>query len=91
MMSCAEAARIMSDRMNGAAGRGVRLKLRLHLLMCSGCQQYWKQLALLRRWLKSDHLGQDSPAGSEPVQLEASARKRIEDNLQAELQRTKHD
>lgn len=91
MMSCAEAARIMSDRMNGAANRGVRLRLRLHLLMCSGCQQYWRQLALLRQWLKSGHFDQHLPVGSEPVRLEAAARKRIEGNLQAELQRTKHD
>lgn len=91
MMSCAEAARIMSDRMNGEANRGVQLRLRLHLLMCSGCQQYWKQLTLLRRWLKSGHLDQDLTAGKGPVQLGTSARKRIEDSLQAELHRSTPD
>lgn len=91
MMSCAEAARIMSDRMNGAARRGERLRLRLHLLMCAGCQQYWKQLAWLRRWLRAGHLGQNSLVGSEPVHLEVTARRRIEETLQAELKRTGHD
>lgn len=91
MMSCAEAARIMSDQMNGAAKNGMRLRLRLHLMMCSGCQQYWKQLTLLRKWLKSGRLGQDSPAGKEPLMLETSARARIEDKLQAELHRVKSD
>lgn len=91
MMSCADAARIMSDQMNGEANKGVRVRLRLHLLICSSCQQYWKQLALLRRWLKSGLLGQDLPVGREPVQLEASTRKRIEDNLRVELHRTKPD
>ena len=88
MMSCAEAARLMSDEMQDAVDTRARLRLRLHLMMCSGCQQYRKQLSLLRRWIKSGHLDEDSTTQLKSMQLEDSARKRIQDSLQIEIKRT---
>ncbi len=91
MMSCAEAARLMSDEMQVAVNTRTRLKLRLHLMMCSGCQQYRKQLSLLRQWLKSGLLDANSTAQPESIQLEESARKRIQDSLQVEMGRTQNN
>jgi len=90
MMSCADAARLMSDEMQGAVNTRARLRLRLHLMMCSGCQQYRKQLSQLRRWLKSGQLDADYTTQPESMQLEESTRKRIHDSLQVELERTQN-
>lgn len=88
MMSCAEAARLMSDEMQGAINVRTRFSLRMHLMMCSGCQQYRKQLAQLRRWLMSGHLDEDSATQPESMRLEDSARERIQNSLQVEMKRT---
>lgn len=73
-MTCAEAARLMSDRMNRPLGRRKRMALRLHLIMCTGCRHYRGQLDLMRRWLRSGR----AEALQEPAQLDAEARARIQ-------------
>lgn len=77
MMSCAEAARLMSDRMNRPVGRRKLMFLQFHLLICGGCRQYRKQLTLIRHWLRSDRLNTVEHSSQEAVRLDAGARTRI--------------
>ena len=48
MMKCKQATQLMSQSQDRNLTRVERIQLKLHLLMCSGCAQYNKQMALLR-------------------------------------------
>jgi hypothetical protein len=49
MLNCKEATRLVSEGVDRRLGRGTRLALRLHLLLCGGCTRFSKQLAFLRK------------------------------------------
>ncbi len=48
MLNCKQATHLMSEAQDRALPLGERLPLRLHLLMCTGCRNYGKQLDFLR-------------------------------------------
>lgn len=72
MMTCAEAARLMSDCMDRPVGMRSRAALRFHVMMCAGCRHYRRQLALMRRWLRSVPFTE--PREASPLDAEARAR-----------------
>lgn len=78
MMNCAEAARLLSDRLNHPPGIRARVALRLHLAMCVGCQRYARQLALMRAWLRSSTIRQLDHEGNRLASLGPVARDRIQ-------------
>lgn len=82
MISCAEAARIMSDRMNRPVGSRAHIALRIHLLLCFGCRRYGKQLELIRRWLRSDRPHKPKITRPQEERLSVQARARIQAVLQ---------
>ncbi len=47
MMSCRQVARRIASGQLADAGRGTRLAVRLHLLMCRHCRRYAAQLAAI--------------------------------------------
>jgi hypothetical protein len=49
MLSCKEAARLVSQGLDRRLGLGERLALRLHLAICDGCTNFRKQVVFLRR------------------------------------------
>lgn len=49
MMTCKEAAALMSQAMDRRLGWMERLGLRLHLAICAGCASYRTQLDVLRQ------------------------------------------
>ena len=49
MLSCKEAARLVSQGLDRRLGLGERLALRLHLAICDGCTNFRKQVLFLRR------------------------------------------
>lgn len=55
MLSCKEATRLMSDSQDRRLALSERVTLRLHTLICSGCQRARQQFALLsimsRTWI----------------------------------------
>lgn len=85
MMTCAEAARVMSDRMNRPVGWRARMALRFHLLLCSGCRHYESQLKLMREWLRAGRLDRSLNAEHAAPQLDAEARARIQAALEVRL------
>ncbi len=48
-LSCREVARMQTKALDQALGRRQRLALQLHLLVCSWCRRYGKQIRLLRK------------------------------------------
>jgi hypothetical protein len=48
MMNCKQATELMSQEQDRELTRRERLALRLHLLICKGCNNYNKQLAFIR-------------------------------------------
>ena len=50
-LSCKEASTLLSQAMDRELPLWVRLKLRLHLLICDACTNFSRQLQLVRRSL----------------------------------------
>ena len=48
MLSCKRATELMSQRMDRNLDLGSRMSLRLHLMMCSGCRNFSRQMQFLR-------------------------------------------
>lgn len=49
MLSCREATRLLSQREDRRLSYGERIKLRLHLWVCTACTRFSRQLAFLRQ------------------------------------------
>jgi hypothetical protein len=48
MLSCKQAAEVVSQGLDRKLGVGERLLLRLHLLVCANCERFERQMGLLR-------------------------------------------
>ena len=57
MMNCKQATQLMSQSQDRELSRAERIRLKLHLLLCSGCTHYNKQLRLVRKAMQAlkDH------------------------------------
>jgi hypothetical protein len=53
MISCREASRLMSEKMDRHLGLPERLSLRLHLVMCKGCTLIARQITGLRNLFRA--------------------------------------
>ena len=51
MLSCKEATRLMSQAQDRPLSYGERVKLRLHLVACTACTRFSRQLAFMREAL----------------------------------------
>lgn len=49
MMNCQQATELMSQAQDRPLSIGERLGLRLHLLICTGCSNFRRQLDVLRQ------------------------------------------
>lgn len=52
MMKCIEVTELASQEMERPLGLAEQVSLRAHLLMCSGCSNYRRQLKTLRETMK---------------------------------------
>ena len=48
MINCQQATRLMSDAQEGKLPLKDRAELKLHLMMCTGCRNFGKQMGVLR-------------------------------------------
>jgi hypothetical protein len=53
MLSCKEAARLVSHGLDRRLGLRERVVLRLHLAICDGCTNFRKQVLFLRKAVRS--------------------------------------
>ncbi|MGM0594769.1 MAG: zf-HC2 domain-containing protein [Pseudomonadota bacterium] len=51
MLTCKHATKLISRQQDGPVPLHKRVALRLHLMMCSGCRNYRRQIRFLRRAL----------------------------------------
>lgn len=76
MITCEEASRLVSDRLQRRLGLRERTALRLHLMLCDGCRRFVAQMRWLQRYLRG--ATEREPASLEPAaELGADARARI--------------
>ena len=52
--SCREMTRLLSEGMDRPLPLGIRIKMRLHFLICKWCERYKNQLVFLRQALRRD-------------------------------------
>ena len=81
MLSCRDVTRLVSESMDRSLPFGVRVGVRLHLLICRFCERYRRQLLLLRETAGRLASGADRPTGTPMETLSAGARKRILESL----------
>jgi len=67
MLKCIEVTELASQEMERPLGLGEQVSLRAHLLMCTGCSNYRRQLKTLRQAMQSYAAGgavpSDTPDG----------------------------
>jgi len=65
--SCKEAVRLQSQELDGALGLKDQLRLRFHLLMCTLCRRYVKQIDFLHeKALRDERLNEGSETKLSP-------------------------
>ena len=52
MLSCKDVSRLLSDSQGRPLGFWMRLQVRLHLLICRGCDEFARQVGILRAALQ---------------------------------------
>lgn len=52
MLSCKQATHIMSQQQDRTLSWRERLNLKMHLLLCSGCRQFDRQMDLIRQAMR---------------------------------------
>ena len=83
MITCSEAARLISERKDHRLGLKDRLELRMHLVMCRMCTAYKRKLEIISRLARQAGelvLG-NGPAAA--VALSTDARQRMKDKLKS--------
>ncbi|MEO6747937.1 MAG: zf-HC2 domain-containing protein [Caldimonas sp.] len=63
MLSCKEVTEMCSAELERPLGTGEALSLRMHLMMCSGCTNFRKQMKLLRQTTRA------YAAGNAPIEV----------------------
>jgi len=82
MITCKEAARLISERKDHKLGFKDRLGLRMHLVMCRMCTAYKNKLEIISRLARQ---AGELVLGDEPaaVALSTDARQRMKDKLKS--------
>jgi predicted anti-sigma-YlaC factor YlaD len=68
MLSCNEVTRLLSDSQERTLRLHERMTMRMHLMMCSGCRNFGRQMAVIRsamRTLVRQDRGPDPAEGDE--------------------------
>ncbi|MDX5364376.1 MAG: zf-HC2 domain-containing protein [Pseudazoarcus pumilus] len=58
MLNCRQTTRLMSEEHERPLSTRERLELRMHTLLCTGCNNYRKQIAFIRRATKAVREGE---------------------------------
>lgn len=66
MLNCKEVTRVCSDELERPLKLGERASLHLHLMMCTGCTNYRRQLRTLRQVMQAYADGRALPGDAQP-------------------------
>jgi len=72
-MNCREATRLASRSLEEKPSLRDRFQLACHLVLCSYCRNYFKQLKMMRRWLR----GRSAEKVASEEKLSPEARNRL--------------
>ena len=75
MLSCKEAAQLVSEGLDRQLSFSRRMSLRLHVLMCRACSRYARQVKALDEAVSKHYRG--DPSVQEPERLPDNAMNRI--------------
>lgn len=64
MLNCREATRLMSEAQEHPLKLGENLSLKMHVMMCSGCRNFGKQMHTLRQIARAYVDGADESANA---------------------------
>lgn len=53
MLNCKQVASLASDYLDKNSSAGLNWKIRIHLMMCSHCRRFYRQLAITHKVTKS--------------------------------------
>lgn len=85
MPSCRHASELISESMDRTLSLRERAALRFHLLVCSACRNYRRQLALIRQALREGAGTLDELTASAGLSLSAEARERLRRAIEQRL------
>jgi len=81
MLVCRDVTRLISESMDHSLPLGKRIGVRIHLLMCTFCARYERQLVLIRETVRRLVAAVEKPEGTPGEPLSEEARERIKDFL----------
>lgn len=61
MLNCHDTTRLLSESLERPLTRRERMALRLHVMMCSGCRRFDKQMRFLRATARKYAQGAETP------------------------------
>ncbi len=86
MLSCKEAANLVSESLEDLLTFRQRLALGVHLLMCRFCSRYQKQTLLIREAMRRIAHEEEGSADACKVSLTPEARERIKDAVVKQIE-----
>jgi len=89
MITCKEFARMASRGMDQRLPVMMRIKFKLHLLMCRACARYKTQLGIIRRLMETVAPGFDDAEVSESEELSEQTKRKIIHSIDEESSRTR--
>ena len=75
--SCEDMTRLLSEAMDRPLPLGIRIKMRLHFLICKWCERYKNQLLFLRQALRRDPDKVEGVGAASPASLSPEAKDRL--------------
>lgn len=81
MLSCKEVTRLVSESLDKKLSLWQRIRVRMHLLMCSLCSRFRKQTLFLRDAARHFLVGADDTTDDSTPGLSPEARDRIKRSL----------
>ena len=87
MISCKEVARLVSEGLDRELPLRRRIGLRFHLMMCSACARYRRQIEALERIIVRHFSGTAPPALADRHRLPPDARERIKDTIRKNIRK----
>lgn len=82
MPTCREMSRVISDGLDRDLPWPRRFRLRLHLLICTPCTRFQRQMLFLRRVVRDYLAARGETAPDSPAALSSAARERIKQLLE---------
>ena len=79
--SCQDMTRLLSEAMDRPLPPGIRIKMRLHFLICKWCERYKNQLLFLRQALRRKPDDVEVEPAASPTSLSPEAKDRLKSIL----------